>query len=264
MASTQSLRLYLDETGDHSSTDPTDISKRYLGLAGVIFDRSNYDIFSKDLENFKRKHLLYDQDDPPILHRKEIVLAQGAFSPLQDFALRRAFDDDLLQLLAKANYRVVAVVLDKVDHWKKNYRQLKHPYHYCLLAMLERYCGWMKLRSARGDVLAESRGGREDRNLKEAYQSVFLNGGYYLHSSVCQATLSSRQIKIKPKAMNIAGLQLADLLAHPLTRDVLRSYGRLAGYESPYQMEVIKLAQTKYNRQIYSGIIKGYGQVFLN
>jgi len=153
----QNLRLYLDETGDHKSTDPTEISKRYLGL-----------------------------------------------------------------------------------------------------------CGWLSFMSKHGDVFAESRGGTEDSNLKDAFRAIHTLGSYYLPASRCQATLTSKHIKIKPKVLNIAGLQLADLLAHPLARDVLRNYGHLFGYESPFQSEMIKIAGSKYNRQIYSGQINGYGRVFLD
>jgi Protein of unknown function (DUF3800) len=260
----ENFRLYLDETGDHRSISSHDISMRYLGLCGVIFERQKSDAFTKALEDFKRKHLSYDPDDPPILHRKEIVAAQGSFMVLQDPGVRKSFDEELLQLISDARFRVVIVVLDKVDHWAKTYRSLKHPYHYCLLGMLERYCGWLRFRSVRGDVLAESRSGKEDLSLKLAYQSIYASGGGYLTAAVCRSTLTSKQIKIKPKAINIAGLQLADLLAHPLTRDVLRQHGRLSSYESPFQSEIIKIAESKYNRQFFNNRVDGYGRIFLH
>jgi Protein of unknown function (DUF3800) len=260
----QNLRLYLDETGDHSSIDEHDISMRYLGIAGIIFERAEYENFAKALDDFKRKHLPYDPDDPPILHRKEIVLARGNFRVLKDPDRRKAFDEDLLNLIAGADFRIVMVVLDKLDHWAKTYRSLKHPYHYCLLAMLERYCGWLQFISRRGDVLAESRGGREDLSLKEAYRSIYGTGADYLPSERCEATLTSKEIKIKPKVMNIAGLQVADFLAYPLTRDILRRHARISEYESPFQTAIIEIAEKRYNRQVYQNRIDGYGRIFLS
>src|SRR5881396_2063836 len=107
-------RLYIDETGDHTSSDATDLGKRYLGLAGIIVQHPEpYATFCADLETFKKRHLRYDPDNPPILHRSDILQASGAFSALQDYAKRAAFDADLLVEAAKLNYRIIMVVIDK-------------------------------------------------------------------------------------------------------------------------------------------------------
>jgi hypothetical protein len=54
-----------------------------------------------------------------------------------------------------------------------------HPYHYCLTAILERYCGLLNFVGGIGDVLAESRGESEDTQLKEAYKRVYKAGTRY-------------------------------------------------------------------------------------
>jgi len=113
-------RLYLDESGDHSSSDPEEIGKRYLGLAGVVFRRDHYDEFRVRLEDLKRKHLNYDVDDPPILHREDIVHKRGAFWVLSEETKRRAFDEDLINVIRASQFRLIAVVVDKVEHGKKN------------------------------------------------------------------------------------------------------------------------------------------------
>lgn len=258
-------RLYIDETGDHTNSDASDIGKRYLGLAGVVIAHPEpYATFCVDLEALKRRHLRYDPDSPPVLHRSDIFQATGAFSPLQDEAKRAAFDADLLTHGAQLDYRIIVVVIDKVDHFTKKYRRLGHPYHYGLVAMLERYCGWLKFSGARGDVMAESRGGKEDRALKDAYRRFHRGGSLFTRSDVPQATLTSKEIKIKPKVLNIAGLQLADLFAHPLTRDVLVEYGRMAPLiAGSFTQKMTAVAQPKYNRQVYQNRIRGYGRILL-
>lgn len=50
-------RLFVDETGDHSSSHPTDIGKRYLGLVGIIMRLNTHGAFTVALEEFKKKHL---------------------------------------------------------------------------------------------------------------------------------------------------------------------------------------------------------------
>ncbi len=256
-------RLYIDESGDHAGTDSTEIGKRYLGLAGVMFERQQSDEFHQALEQVKRTHLPYDPDSPPILHRKDILARRGAYRVLLNEESGAAFDRDLLSLIDHARFRVVAVVIDKVEHGQKKYRTLGHPYHYAMHAMLERYCGWLQFIHATGDVMAESRGGTEDRALRDAYESVHSRGTRYTSKETCQRTLTSRQVKLKPKSANVAGLQLADILAHPLARDVLVSYGRLADHGGDFAEAIARLVEPKYNCQHYTGRIQGYGRVLL-
>lgn len=258
-------RLYIDETGDHTSSDAIDLGKRYLGLAGIIMEHPEpYGAFGAGLEAFKKRHLRYDPDSPPILHRSDILQAKGPFSPLADPAKRAAFDADLLKEAGQAAYRIVMVVIDKVDHFSKKYRRQGHPYHYGLVAMLERYCGWLRFTAAHGDVMAESRGGRDDHALKDAYRKFYRHGSYYLNAAIAQATLTTKEIKVKPKALNIAGLQLADILAHPLTRDVLVEYNRIPPLvPGSFAEKMTAAAQAKYNRQVYQNRIRGYGRILL-
>jgi hypothetical protein len=77
--------------------------------------------------------------------------------------------------------------------------------------------------------------------------------------------LTSKEIKIKRKSDNIAGLQLADMFAHPLTREVLLRHGRIDKSEvaGAFEREIITLAQAKYKCKFQTGQIRGYGRVFL-
>lgn len=257
-------RLFLDEAGDHWSTHSSSIGKRYLGLVGVIFDDIPHAKFSADLEALKKKHCAsHCPATPVILHREDILNKRGAFCAFQDQAKREAFDNDILELIKGTSFTLISVVIDKVAHGSKKYRKLTHPYHYALLAMLERYCGRLDHFTIRGDVMAESRGKAEYKALKLEYKRIYTEGGYYLSTSQIQRTLTSREIKIKKKDANIAGLQLADLLAHPATRDVLMAYARTPNLGSPFAEQLMQTVRPNYNANAYRGRIKGYGQVIL-
>jgi hypothetical protein len=171
-----SYRLFVDESGDHSASHPVDIGKRYLGTIGVALSEVAHRRFYERLELFKQQHLPYDHKCPPILHRVDIVQARGAFTVLQDADRRAAFDQDLLTLIKATEFTAFAVVIDKVEHASKQYRRMKHPYHWTVLALLERYCGWLKFLGQRGDVVAESRGETEDRTFREAYAQFCQHG----------------------------------------------------------------------------------------
>ena len=121
---------------------------------------------------------------------------------------------------------IFAVVIDKLTTATRYYGPVStHPYHIGLLAMMGRYCGWLKFSRTTGDVLAEARGGREDLLLKSAYLSIHSGGTSYRPSTFFEKTLTSKEMKVKPKTQNIAALQMADLLAHPIKRRILEECG---------------------------------------
>lgn len=255
-------RLYVDESGDHTRTDPVDVGKRYLGLVGVVFTLEAHQAFYKDLEDVKRRHLDYDSDDPPVLHREEIVRSSGVFHVLKDPGRRERWNSDLLSLIARTPFKIIAVVVDKHVHFSTpRPRAVAHPYHYGLEEMLGRYCGRLQKIRARGDVLAESRRGREDEELKAAYRKAWNNGTDFLAGDVTQATLTSREIKLKSKEANIAGLQLADLLAHPGTREVLRSHGRIDAVKDPFAGRLMTAVEKKFYGD--PPRFNGFGKVLL-
>ena len=80
---------------------------------------------------------------------------------------------------------------------------------------MERYIFWLEQHNAVGDVMAESRGGKEDRRLKDSFARLHENGTEYVRPDKFAQFLTSKQLKVKPKSNNIAGLQIADLVAHP-------------------------------------------------
>ena len=218
------------------------------------------------MNNFRRHGVEdeFDLDHAPVLHREDILHKRGAFSCLCDPDRKYLFDQSLLLMIQEADFKIIAVALDKHTHKQATYRKLRHPYHYCLLAMLERYCGLLGRTNSTGDVMAEARGASEDMLLKSVYSDLWDKGKMYLKADVCQRTLTSKELKVKPKRANIAGLQLSDLLAHPLTRDVLHAYGRALAPTGEFTTLVCGVAKEKYNRQIYQGRINGYGRIILS
>lgn len=105
---------------------------------------------------------------------------------------QRAFNEDFLQFVEAQDYRIITAVIDKKTHIERYGEVARHPYHYCLAVLLERYCGFLNFYNAQGDVLAESRGGTEDQQLKEAYRAVYnagtqWRGTEFFFSGVSQA-----------------------------------------------------------------------------
>lgn len=237
---------------------------RYLGLTGVIIRRDLNRALADDLEQLKRTHFNIDPDEGPLfLHRTELIEAKGRFSRLTDSKRRTAFDADLFALLEGTAYRVITVVVDKRSHKEKEYRAIKQPYHYGLHALLERYCGWLRYIRSNGDVMSESRGKAEDKQLAKAYRDFYEKGSNYFTPADAQAVLTSKELKLKKKEANVPGLQLADLLAHPSTRDVLVHAGNLKDRGGPFAERICRHLENRYNRREDQNRIHGYGRILL-
>lgn len=256
-------RLYVDESGDHAYNLLERPEHRYLALLGVWFDQDrDYVTFADGLESLKRTIFGARPDRPIILHRSDIINRKGPFVALRDPERRKTFDDGLLRLIASAPFTMIVVVIDKAAHLER-YRSPDHPYHYALSAMLDRYSGYLNWKNAVGDVMAESRGKEEDLQLRVAYRKVYEAGTYMFGHDHHQRALTTHKIKIQPKWKNIAGLQLADVLAHPVKQAMLRKRELLDGLPSPFAEALVDIARQKANRKSFRGPVDGYGAVWL-
>jgi hypothetical protein len=258
-------RLYLDESGHHDYNLLDDPARRYLALLGVWFRQNpDYIEFADNLEQLKRDVFGPRPDKPVILHRSGIINRKGPFGMLCDADKERLFDSGLLSLVANARFRMVCVVIDKRRHLEQ-YASPFHPYHYCLAAMLDRYSGWLNYKNAVGDVVAEARGRVEDRQLEQAHRQVYESGTYSMFGhGHHQRVLTSRDIKVRPKSANIAGLQLADVLAHPVRQAMMHECGLAPTTPRFFGRELLTAADLKFNRNERTGAIKGYGKVWLS
>ncbi len=258
-------RAYIDEVGNHDLNYADDPNQRFLSLTGVILESTyTLEVVQPEMDRIKRAFFQRDPDEPVVFHRKEMVNRRYPFHSLRDADVERQFNEALLDCLKRWEYRVITVVIDKRAH-RDQYRVWRyHPYHYCLSVLLERFVLCLGQIQQRGDVLVESRGGREDDQLKRAYEYLYTRGTSYVSASRFQERLTSSQLKVKPKSANIAGLQLADLLAHPSRREVLISSALLRDSRTTFGDQICAiLHQGKYYCHPQTGQIAGYGQKLL-
>ena len=243
-------RIYIDEVGNPDLESSDNPNHRFLSLTGIILELDYVkSVLHPQMEALKAKYFDYHPDDPIVFHRKEMVNALSPFQNLKDPDIRAKFDSELLTLLRSWQYVVISVCLDKKKH-KETYTTWRYdPYHYCLAILLERYVLFLERVDAHGDTMAESRGGKEDIRLKDSFHRLWKNGTDYIHADDFHKTLTSKQLKVKPKANNISGLQLADLLAHPSRNEILYEQDLLHTRLAPFAKLIIKILQLKYDRQ---------------
>ncbi len=103
---------------------------------------------------------------------------------------------------------------------------------------------------------------KEDSLLMDSYTRVYEHGAWGVTpGEFFQLALTSRQLKLRGKKANIAGLQLADLIAHPAKLWVLRHYGLFEDAPAPFAERLMNVVENKFNRQLYDNRVEGYGFV---
>jgi hypothetical protein len=242
-------RIYIDEVGNPDLESSDNPNHRFLSLTGIILELGHVEsIVHPQMETLKAKFFRSHPDEPVIFHRKEMVNAKPPFECLKDPEVLKNFDRELLNLIEAWEYIVITVCLDKKKH-KETYTAWRYdPYHYCLAVLLERFVFFLNRMNSQGDVMAESRGGKEDMRLKSSFARLWKDGTDYVSPDQFQKALTSRQLKVKPKANNISGLQLADLVAHPSRNEILKEQGILEKEFSLFVQELIKILQKKYDK----------------
>jgi hypothetical protein len=88
---------------------------------------------------------------------------------------------------------VITAVIDKLTHLTQYREWSRHPYYYCLAVLLERYSLWLRGKRAVGDVMAESRGGKEDRQLKDEFRRIDIAGTDFIPHEMFVEHLTSRR-----------------------------------------------------------------------
>lgn len=252
-------RIYIDEVGNPDLKSSNLKDHRFLCLTGAIMELGYVrDVVQPDLDKLKKVFFTSDPDEPVILHRKEILYKKGPFYVLKDEKLEKQFNTQLLELLNSWEYSVIGVVIDKKEH-NDRYSIWKYdPYHYCQEILLERYKLFLDINDAVGDVMIESRGGAEDRRLKKSFRTLMDNGTHNINPEQLQKNLTSKELKVKTKKSNIAGLQIADLLAHPTRRWAFKNLMSMKEDKLTFADQINEILENrKFFR--YKGQINGYG-----
>ena len=253
-------RLYIDESGTAAYGDGLDsVGNRYLALMGVICGKEENEQTLTPKINLIRRLFTDDIDNQPALHLTDIRCKKGKFSRLMDTDVQDVFNTAYFDLLESTEFVTCCVVLDKASHVRKYGESAMHPYHYCLNVLLERYVSFLDSCDGVGDVMAESRGKREDSALQSEYKHFYENGTNFVKSERVQRRLTSVNLKLKPKQAKVAGLELADLLAMPMKYFTLYSYGEIEEFSENFSQRVIEKVYPKIRTHWYRSEVKGYG-----
>jgi hypothetical protein len=252
--------LFLDESGQVDGGSREDAYRDYLALFGCAIWRKDFVEAVKPGFTRLKETIFKDRASEIVLHRRDIVYRSGPFAVLRDPEKKKAFDEGLLELLRDLPYTAIAVVVHKSAVRHPPGTRFANPYHFALALILERFCGYVRVHGSRGAVVIESRGKRDDQRLKETYEVIRRRGTRFHPPEHFAETLFASPV-FRRKLPAVAGLELADLCAHPAKLDVLADHGR-AGEAIGFPAQLREILAGKYNRRISNDRVAGYGKVF--
>ncbi|MFH1692519.1 MAG: DUF3800 domain-containing protein [Candidatus Omnitrophota bacterium] len=237
--------FFLDETGDHGLNYVDNNFPLFL-LCGCLIREDHLKSIEKAINIFKQN---YFKTENVILHSRDIRKCEKSFQILFDLSLKAAFYRDLNLILEDGEYTIIGTGIDKNEHIKKYGKGAKDPYSLALSFIIERLVFYLDNVSndSTVEILVEERGKKEDSMLLSHFNSTMDRGTYFMDS----VRLKQKIVKFGfyAKKENIVGLQIADLCAYPLARNILNP-------DEPYMpFQVIK-------SKIYSdrkGKYKGWG-----
>jgi hypothetical protein len=213
--------VYVDESGDHG---PVSRDFPVFVLAFCVFEKTAYaGSVTESLHRFKFR---YFGHDAVVLHEREIRKSQPPFDMLLNAKVRGTFMQDLDDVIARAEFTLIAAVIRKDKLSEEERRTRWHPYHSAMRFGLERLGFFLRDRGvAKTDVthvVFESRGKKEDDDLELEFRRM-------------KDALPARpnvDIVFASKGANHCGLQFADLIARPIGLHVLRPHQPNRAYDT--------------------------------
>ncbi|MFI4975634.1 MAG: DUF3800 domain-containing protein [Caulobacterales bacterium] len=257
-------RLYLDESGTEDYACVDDQGGRHLSLVGVIMEHAHAHEATANLNKIRAQFFDRHPDEGPVIfHRTDIQRRRNAFKCLNDDEVRKEFDRWWLRYLWRTNYRVICITIDKLAMQKKENWQLKHPYHYGMSLMAEKYAQYLIRAGGHGDIMPEARGKRKDQALQAAFDRVRAYGTQFVSGEVIQERLPAKSLKFRSKADNVTGLQIADSLTKA-AQDFVLLRRKVINNVSPFTTQIHGVLEVgKFDRNPTYGTIWGYGIKFL-
>lgn len=259
------FRLFIDEAGNGdlkgAASDP---NVRYLGLTGVLTRQATHSLrIQPEMDDLKTELFGHSPATPVVLHRRELVRREGVFAVLRDPDTTALFNRRMMELFTAWPYLVITVLIDKKAHLEAYEVWHYDPYHYCMLCMIERYVMHLRAHKWRGDVMVEARFKSADKKLKASFARIYKEGTDNIRPQHVRDALLSGDLQMKPKSANVAGLQMADLFAHPSARHMRFERDKVPQPSDFGTRLADLLIAKKYRRHPQRLTIDGFGRKWL-
>lgn len=223
--------LYIDECGDHNleKFDPT---FPVFTLCGILVSRKNLNALNKAFEDLKQE--IFGNTDI-VIHSVDIRKWRKEFMVLKDEELRVKFFSGIEQILSQHDaYVIVSCTILKEQLNKFCVRgEEEDVYGLSLSYLIERsiFCvDNQQEPNPQISIVVERRGKKEDAKLLNYYNGLRNRGTKWVSAERLRDRISNFGFKYKKD--NIIGLQIADLIAYPITQHILHPERENRSYET--------------------------------
>lgn len=212
--------LFIDECGDHNLVK-YDPAFPVFTLCGILVSRDNLYSLNND---FKRLKLEIFGNTDIVIHSVDIRKWRDAFIVLKDEALRMKFFNGIERILSQNDaYIIVSCTILKEQLNKFCVRgEEEDVYGLSLSYLIERSIFCVdNLTYSNPDItiIVERRGKKEDAKLLNYYNGLRNRGTKWITPERLRSRIG--RFEFKYKRDNIIGLQIADLIAYPVTQHIL-------------------------------------------
>ncbi len=208
--------VYVDESGDHSLVN-IDSDYPVFVLALCVFHKRHYS--EKIIPAIEKLKFNYFGHDSVVFHENEIRKQKGDFAFLSHLPTRIKFMERLTSIMEASNFILIACVVDK-PRLNRNEGATSNPYHIALGICLDALYDFLVEKGQhelQTHLVVESRGKKENFELELEFRRI------------CDGENSDNRhlpfdIVFADKKTNLAGLQLADLVARPVGLNHIRPH----------------------------------------
>ena len=163
----------------------------------------------------------YWGDKTVILHSRDIRKCDKEFKILFDLDIKKKFYEDLDAILGEKDaYTSVSCSILK-EPYIRQFGRFNNIYGQSLSFLIDRSIFFLDDVSNNADmhIMAEMRGKQQDQNLLNYYNKLRDTGTHWIKPERLQSHI--RKFDFLSKRQNVTGLQLADLIAYPITQYIL-------------------------------------------
>ena len=205
--------VYGDETGDHSTKSIYD-DHPVFALTLCVFSKRDY--IDHVIKPFKELKFRFWGHDAVILHGAKLRRQVEDFQFLQNKIKRELFIDELSEAIQNSPFSVISTAIDKRLLQEMNPNPI-NAYELSLEYCMERVYRFLQEKNQPKKVthiIIESRGSNFDNELNISFRKI-------LEKNIDHQIAYPLKLIFVDKKANSVGLQIADLVAHPM--DVILS-----------------------------------------
>lgn len=224
--------LFIDECGDHNLAN-FDPGFPVFTLCGILVSAQKLKALNKAFEKLKIE--IFSLDDV-IIHSVDIRKWRGPFAILADDSLRVKFFEGIERILSQNGvYVIVSCTILKEQLNKFCVRgEEDDVYGLSLSYLIERsiFCvdNEVNDKSPEISIVVERRGRKEDNRLLNYYNGLRNRGTKWVTAERLRSRISD--FGFKNKKDNVIGLQIADLIAYPVTIHLLHPERNNPAYDA--------------------------------